>query len=392
MDADAFYTVREPSVWASAPSILSHSALSRISVCPLRYQLERSEFPGIGRFPARPNAAAVDGTVVHECLESLFKAFSIAGHPKLGSEEARECARGVGLTGLIQTKLDEARRGFVLHPMGAGWKPKTPVHQLANRVIRLFRQQYQAIDYAPSGSRGGRNPVGEFEASHASQLAGWLTFRGALTEVKLCHPELPFQGIIDLVLFRDGETVIVDYKAGAKDPAHRLQALRYALLWWRNTGELPTKVEVQYLSDRYTEQVSESLLRAIETELEGEIEAVVALLAMSPGDARVGVHCRTCGVRQFCDGYWVGESHCFREKGEFSDIELTVKGMPSVDGFDGFGAGGECIKVTAAPEIGKMWFLGFKEGQRIRLVGVMVGKDSREVRVLSSSEVWRMES
>jgi hypothetical protein len=391
MDPDAFYTVREPSVWASAPSILSHSALSRISVCPLRYQLERSEFPGIGRFPARPNAAAVDGTVVHECLESLFKAFSIAGHPRLGSDEARECARSVGLTGLIQTKLDEARRQFVLHPLGAGWKPRTPVHQLANRVIRLFRQQYRPMDHAASVPRGDRNPVGDFESSQASQLAGWLTSRGALTEVKLCHPELPFQGIIDLVLLRDGDTVIVDYKAGAKDPTHRLQALRYALLWWRSIGVLPTKIEIQYLSERHAERIGESDLIAVESGLRGEIAMALSALAATPAKERLGKHCRTCGVRQFCEGYWAGGAKALSEPDEFADIEITVKGVPSADGFDGVCSSGESVNVTALADVGRLRFCGIQKNQRIRLVGVSIGADSREVRVLASSELWRCE-
>jgi RecB family exonuclease len=356
----------------------------------LRYQLERSEFPEIGRFPLRPNSAAVEGTVVHECLEALVKAFSMAGLPQLGSDAARECARSVGLTDLIGVKLDEARREFVNHPMGAGWKPSTPVYQLANRVIRLFRQQYPAIDHVSHGYRKGSSSDGEAEPVPASQLAGRLISSGALTEVKLCHPKLPFQGIIDLVLRRDGGTVIVDYKAGAKDPAHRLQALRYTLLWWRTTGVLPTWLEVQYLADRYSEQVSESLLIAIESELEEEISAAVSLLATPPARARVDAHCRTCGVRQFCDGYWSGQSASFRERGEFSDIELTVNGLPSADGFDGIGIGGESVKVTAVPEIGKMWFLGVEKGQRIRLVGIVAGKKTGEIRVLSTSEVWRI--
>ncbi len=389
METAAFYTVREPTSWASAPEVLSHSALSRIKSCPLRFQLERSEFPGIGRFPARPNTAAVEGAVVHECLEALFKAFSIAGLPELGSEEARECASGVGLSGLIQTKLDEACRQFIRHPMGAGWKPRTPVYQLANRVIRLFRQQYTSIDHG-SGYIALKRPSGPQPAVEPSQLAGWLTSSGALTELKLRHPTLPFEGIIDLVCRRNGETVIVDYKAGAMDSSHRSQLFRYALLWWRNTGLLPERIDIQYLSEKISEPVTEQALDLAERELIHEVDSSSALLRTAPAVATPGDYCGHCNVRQFCATYWEDHNPKSLTHDGFGDVELTICGEPLDEGFRATTSTGVSAGVTSSVQIGKAQFANTRSGQVLRLIGVKFEPQRGEIKVLASTEVWRL--
>jgi hypothetical protein len=389
MDLADFYTVRAPVLWATLPSVLSHSALCRIKRCPLRYQLERSEFPDIGRFPARPNSAAVEGAIAHECLEVLFKAFSIAGLPDLGGERARECVRKVGLSELIQKKFYEARDQFMRHPRGAGFRPRTSVHQLANRVIRLFRQQYLSMDRVAAQHDPVQSTIARPQPD-LSDLAGWLSSCGALTELTLRHPQLPFEGVIDLVCCRDGETVIVDYKAGAPDPGHRLQVMRYSLLWWRSTGQVPGRIEIQYLTEKKSEQVTEAALLRTEQDLKGEIDAASDTLESPPAKASPGDHCGFCEVRQFCDHYWQDDTSMLRSRGGFVDVQLLVNGDPSEYGFHAATFSGTAVKVTSSSEVGKLQYQGILNGQRLRMIGVRFEPRDSEFHVNASAEVWRM--
>jgi len=389
MDLTDFFTVRAPVLWASCPPTLSHSSLSRIKRCPLRFQLERSEFPDIGRFPTRPNPAAVEGAIAHECLEALFKAFSIAGLPELGGERARECAREVGLTDLIQKKSDEACHQFTRHPRGVGFQLRNSVHQLANRVIRLFRQQYVSMErgspqHEPEPHLGSRQPP------DLTDLIGWLASCGTLTELNLRHPQFPFEGVIDLIRCRNWETVIVDYKAGAHDPAHRLQVLRYALLWWRVTNQMPGRIEIQYLTEKINEQVTEAILLDTERGLKLEIDAAAKSLACTPAKASPGDHCGFCDVRQFCDAYWKDGTSMLRSRSGFADVELLVSGEPSEHGFHAATLAGTAVKITSSSDVGKIQFRGIGKGQRLRMIGVHFDANNSEIQVNASAEVWRM--
>ena len=67
-----------------------------------------------------------------------------------------------------------------------------------------------------------------------------LKQKRALSEVKLRHPDLPFLGILDRVQHTGEGVEVVDFKAGKPSEKHRRQLLRYALLWWRQTGDVPS--------------------------------------------------------------------------------------------------------------------------------------------------------
>ena len=316
-----------------------------------------------------------------------FKAFGLAGLPELGSDVARECSREVGLTSLIQTKLGDICKRLERHPMGVGFSAKTSVHQLTNRVIRLFRQQYSTID--PSSRPGRLSPFsGPLKNQCYSELARWLKSEGAITELSLRHPQLPFEGIIDLVCYRNGDAVIVDYKAGAEDPTHRLQVLRYALLWWRCAGQLPGCAEIQYLETRINVLVTEEALLQIEEDLKEEIAAASAALASRPAEPSLGEHCGYCDVRQFCSLYWE-KNYNLESCNRYADIEIVVTGDPSDHGFHAVTCSGKPVKVTCSPETGKIQFRSVSVEARLRLIGVRVDSRNSEIHVFSSTEVWR---
>ena len=114
---------------------------------------------------------------------------------------------------------------------------------LANRAVRMFRAQYK-----PDGDVASH--VAERPKEALVDVMALLRKRRVLSEVKLTHPGLPFLGILDRVQLTGEEIEVVDFKTGKPSDKHHTQLLRYALLWWRTTGDAPARVTAQYLVDQ----------------------------------------------------------------------------------------------------------------------------------------------
>src|SRR5262249_8742860 len=141
---------------------------------------------------------------------------------------------------------------------------------LANRVICMFRQQYSPAGQEALGAVHGvaANAIEGIGSSLLRQLRA----RGALSEVRLGHPALPFAGVLDLVLVdNSGRTAVVDFKTGIQRKTHEEQLLWYALLWWRVTGEQPDRIVAQYLDSSWTAALTEAALLAAEQRITEEI-------------------------------------------------------------------------------------------------------------------------
>ena len=383
-----FFCVRLPSIWAGPPDKFSHSSLERLQSCPLKYQLERSQFSGIGRYPARPNRLTIEGSIIHECLEELFKVFSFAGMPDLSTDDARQCCRQANLVGLAGKKIDLLKDELRQHPRGGAFELNSNPQQIVNRVIQIFRQQYHLIDRS---SHLKLPHTGLLEGGFSQgNFADRLRTNGALTEVRLAHPSLPFEGVLDLVYKGADGTVIADYKTGAEKAEHRLQALRYALLWWRCTGDLPAQIEIRYLKSVIRDSVTESALVEIEQYLRQEIDSASEALKVTPAAANLGDHCRKCGVRQFCEICWRQTGKIVGDGGNLIDIELTISGQPSEHGFIGIGHLNEVFDVVYEKGIGLLLLNRIEEGQTIRLMGVGCEMKEKVIRVLTFSEVWSL--
>ena len=87
-----------------------------------------------------------------------------------------------------------------------------------------------------------------------------LEQRGAVSEIDVSHPDLPFHGVIDLVELVEGEVQVVDFKTGKQKEEHELQLRLYGVLWWRRTGVRPSRLAIQYLNQRKELQVGDALL------------------------------------------------------------------------------------------------------------------------------------
>ena len=322
MKADALYRLTGPSVWAGAPTAYSFSTLRTLRECALRWQLQRSTYGDQRGFPERPNAAALTGKVLHQALDLLFQALGARGMPAVGSASFQDTLRALDLIGKIRAGLQRQQAMLAENPRARGLRLLVTERELYNQVCRLFHPLYAQ---ARAARRGGHER-GDAPEAFSDELQQRLRTRGVLTELRLTHPTLPILGVIDL-LWQDGAgTRIVDFKTGVPQPHHREQVALYALLWWRASGELPSALEIRYPEVTETVAVTAGELVTLEEQVRAEFQALAAVLASPPAEARPGPHCARCDVRGLCDAYWARRpvSDSTVEEGTWCDAEGVV--------------------------------------------------------------------
>jgi RecB family exonuclease len=365
---------------------VSFSSLTALERCPLQWQLLRSAWPGFERFPARRHPAAVEGDIVHDTLDRVFKGLALRGLPRLGTPEFRAVLRALDVPGMVRRAVDDYHESLATHPRRLAIRLPTDPQALYNRVARLFQAEYQAT--TPG------DPVTARSASEArgnESPARRLVRLGTLTEESLEHPFLPLQGTIDLLRRDAAGTHVVDFKTGHPRPEYREQLSLYALLWWRATGDLPVTLELRHPRGRERWPVEALELTAVEARLVPRIDAVRAALATPPASARPGDHCAHCDVRPFCDEYWA-RPRSARQGGArgdqaWGDVEVTVPGAVGANGFDGDARDGARLTVVYDDETAAVHG-PFAPGERLRVLGVRVA-ETGEVRLLRGSEVYR---
>lgn len=172
----------------------------------------------------------------------------------------------------------------------------------------------------------------ERAAEAPANMSSLLRRKRALSEVKLRHPELPFLGVLDRVQLTAAGSEIVDFKTGEPNDKHRRQLLRYALLWWRTTGDLPVQVCAQYLDGAKSWPVTEGELAEIEADLARKIPLLADLLSQHPATPSPGEGCCLCPVRARCAiGWAVGEEAALVDGR--GDAELVATDKPGDHGF-----------------------------------------------------------
>jgi hypothetical protein len=369
------YRVQGPSAWAEPPSSCSYTSLTSVERCPRQWQLLHSRYGNLDRFPARPNPAAVEGDIVHHILDRLFRTLAVRGMPAQGTAAFREGVGAVDIHNSVRRLVEEHEGLVARHPRGGGFRLRAGPQQLANRVVRLFRELYaEAITtYRATAPRGpvARAPQG---LPSGPALLALLRERGALSELTLTHPGLTFFGTLDLVWSDRGTAVIADFKTGQVRPEHKKQIAYYSILWWRCSGSAPGRAEVRYPGRMESLVLNTELLAEIEGELTRRIAAAAGALRLVPAEARLGEHCRQCDVRQFCDPYWGAmNSSALTRAGKGPrdgplDLEVTVAGEPSASGFDALAEDGESFPVVLAEDLGRLHG-PFVKGEALRILG-----------------------
>lgn len=378
------YEMKEPTAWVTSSERFSFSSLRAITSCPRKWQLLNSRWGEFERFPERPHPKAIEGTIVHQAIDRLFRALARRGMPQIGSDLFHDAVLDVGFWDFFGQEVDRWNECLARHPRaGPYFVLRTPAGDLASRAIGLVRERYVARAGRPWPTSGD----GRAASSRPPRLAELLRSRGALTEVRIEHPSLPFVGVIDLVESVGGEVRIVDFKTGSSSGDEGLQLRQYALLWWRHIGTCPTSVSVQHLDSHWDSGVAETELARVEKALEVSISDARGLLELRPAPARPGQSCGSCPVRARCNEGW--RVHVAGQIGtcqNVMDAEVIVAAAPAAAGFLGRSAGGRVDVVYEAPVAARLPTI--VEGSRLRLIDALARDDGRTLEIRPWTEVY----
>lgn len=205
------------------PATISPSRAGDFLTCPLLYRLRV-----IDKLPEPPSAAAVRGTLVHGALEDLF---ALEARDRT-VDRAVELFEQRWLT-LRDSDPDSAAA------LVEGLSSALDLTALAQAVIapsRALLDTYFAMEDPRRLEPHAR------EMAVSTELDDGLTLRGFVDRVDRAP---------------DGRIRLVDYKTGKSPGAGyeskaMFQMRFYALVWWRMTGEVPTRLQLMYFKDGQT--------------------------------------------------------------------------------------------------------------------------------------------
>lgn len=356
----SFYAMQAPTEWVDPPTTWSSTTIDDVDACPRRWQLLRSRWGDYERFPVRPSPAAIEGQIVHDALDRLTGACGKRGNPPFGHAEFSAALADADFFPGFARAVAEWQQRLNAHPRpGPPFRLRASAEELANRAVRLFREQYKPDEL-------GASPAAERVTEAPKDLKGLVRQKRALSEVRLTHPELPFLGVLDRVHAVPGGVEIVDFKTGKPSDKHGRQLLRYALLWWRSTGEMPARVVAQYLDGVESWLPTEEVLTELERGLARSITLLSNALRAGPAEAKPGEECRVCPVRARCGPGWaVAEDAVL---GEIGDSELSVIAKAGAYGFLGRSRGGAEVAVVYEAAVAEL-LPELAPGQLLRVLG-----------------------
>ena len=376
----SFYELQSPTAWAEPPSMWSSTSLDDVEACPRRWLLLRSGWGDFERFPVRPHPAAVEGRIIHEALDRLTRACGQRGNPAFGSAEFSAALTDADFFPGFARAVAEWQQRLTAHPRpGPPFRLRTSGEELANRAVRMFREQYKA-----EGNVSWQ--AAERATDAPADVKALLIRKRALSEVKLTHPKLPFVGILDRVQDAGEGVEVVDFKTGKPSEKHRRQLLRYALLWWRKTGDAPVSVSAQYLQGVESWPVTQGALEDVESDLEKTIPLLTVVLNAHPAAANPGTGCHTCAVRARCAAGWaVGEEAALVDGR--GDAELVVQAKAGDHGFLARSRSGAEIAVVYDLPVAKLLPERI-EGQVLRVLDGVWKEKRTQLEIKAWTEVF----
>jgi putative RecB family exonuclease len=251
---------------ARPPRSLSPSRALDFQSCPLLYR-----FRVLDRLPEPPSPAAVRGTLVHSVLEALYDL----------PAAQRTLDEAIGLVGPQWDLLVQERPEVVGMLAEAGTDPLEWLRGAGDLVESYFGMEDPA-----------RLEPAARELRVQAELPSGLVLRGFVDRLDRAPT---------------GQLRVVDYKTG-KPPGVGFEARAmfqmrfYALALWHMHGQLPTMLQLMYLSTgvvlRY--EPDEDDLRAMQRKVEALWTAIER--AMESGDwrARPSALCSWCAHQSLC--------------------------------------------------------------------------------------------
>lgn len=253
------------------PPTLSPSRAGDFLTCPLLYRLRV-----IDKLPEPPSAAALRGTLVHAALEDLF-----ALPPK---ERTIDRAVDSYAEHFDKLRVDEPAAAACLME-GLQVEDPAAVPAAVVQPARILLETYFRLE----------DP--QRLAPHARELAVSTDLDNGLV----------LRGFVDRVdKAPDGRVRLIDYKTG-RSPGEGFESKAlfqmrfYALVWWRMTGEVPSRLQLLYLGN---EQVLAYDPTAEELQAtERKILAIHAAINRAVATGFVpspSALCRFCSFHEWC--------------------------------------------------------------------------------------------
>ena len=245
------------------PGTLSPSKISSFTDCALAFRLS-----AIDQLPEPPTVAATKGTLVHLGLQHLFA--------RPASERTEEAAQEDLDRAFAELQTDPEYTGLELDEAAA----KTFLTE-ARRLVRKYFEIEDPREITPIGLE--------------------LKMEARVGDIRV-------RGIIDrLELDEDGGLVVTDYKTGRSPSATHQQGRLggvtfYALLCWELFGVLPSRIQLQYLSDGLTITTvpTEQSIRGLKNKIGALWQAVERACEREDFRPRPGPLCNWCGYHEYC--------------------------------------------------------------------------------------------
>ena len=254
----------------SRPALsLSPSRAQDFQSCPLLYR-----FRVLDRLPEPPSAAAVRGTLVHSVLEALYDL----------PAQQRTRDEAIGLLGPQWSALVE-QRPEVLEVLGEVEGDEGQWLRGAGDLVEAYFGMEDPSRLEP----------------HAREL-----------QVEAALPSgLVLRGFVDrLDVAPTGQVRVVDYKTGRPpgvgfEAKAMFQMRFYALALWRMRGEVPTLLQLMYLSTgavlRY--EPDEADLLAMERKVDALWAAIQRAIGSGDWRASPSALCQWCAHQALCPAW-----------------------------------------------------------------------------------------
>lgn len=305
------------------PQMLSYSSISKFKQCPRQWSLKRSPYSQYAMFPQKLYEATLVGILAHEMFSILIRKLLRLGAPSIKSE--------LGMSVWKHPQLSEQ----IVNLRDSWWQNNSQKYVLCcdidsssivSKVQRSVSKQLR-VDYVSSDSSQKHTYQHNSTVQGTFSLMDNLRKYGSLSEVFIQHPHLPLQGYIDLLSIENNLVTVTDIKTGKRSNHHFEQVQLYALMFWRETGILPTYMSVSYNGELSTKNINRADLETLESNLQKEIEHIKSL----EGDAldqppQVSDACGHCVVRHMCNDYWNQDDSI-----RISDYKVKITGQRQGD-------------------------------------------------------------
>jgi len=371
--------------WPFPPEQLSFSALKEAETCPRRWALLHGDYPSIwdkNGYPQLPTNAGLIGSIVHEALERIVKAFAYAGCVSGQSEDAVSILRSMGgLSNIVRQAMDGQLKELESNP-----RSNSQIEHFSHSLMESIPEMRKRVQSLISAVIVERTSLIE-KSNSTSRARTAILSNGSYSELTVRSSSLGLVGRFDLLTLNGHEVHLTDFKTGTPKREHAEQMEIYALLWARRDDWDPERPKVTRMTVVYDGLQLEipppelDQLNAIGAEITERIKVVRSQLIDVPPQARPSADaCRFCQVRHMCQPYW-NSTIAHTLDAEFFDLEALVEEEIGPRSWKIIAGAEECILRTSPNEVLPL-------GSKVRLLGIT----RRHTSDLESTKIFALTS